>query len=172
VPDGRRRGTSRAVEKRLLATYLNDHLAGATAAAEVASRAAASNRADPRYKTPLAELREEIWQDRQSLLEIMEELDVSVDKAKQLLAWTAEKVGRLKLNGRLRGYSPLSRVVELEFLTLGVTGKIALWRTLAALSPTEPSLDAKRLEDLLARACGQLERLEECRQQAAAEVFR
>lgn len=117
-------GYKQSVEKRLLATYLNDHLAGATAAAEVASRAAASNSDNPRYKTPLIELRNEIWQDRQSLLGIMEELEVGVDKAKQRLAWTAEKLGRLKLNGRLCGYSPLSRVVEFEFLALGVTGKL------------------------------------------------
>lgn len=155
-----------------MAIYLNDHLAGATAAADVASRAVASHRDNPRYKAPLTELREEIRQDRQSLLEIMEELDVSVDKAKQLVAWTAEKLGRLKLNGRLCGYSPLSRLVELEFLALGVTGKLALWRTLAALSPAEPSLDTKRLEQLLARASGQLKRIEDCRQQAAAEALR
>jgi hypothetical protein len=165
-------GTSKAMERRLLAIYLNDHLAGATAAAEVVSRAAASNRGNPRYETPLTELRDEIWQDRQSLLEIMEELEVSVDKSKQLFAWAAEKAGRLKLNGRLCGYSPLSRVVELEFLALGVVGKLALWRTLAALGPADPGLDAKRLEPLIARASRQLERIEECRQQAAVDVFR
>jgi hypothetical protein len=159
------------VEKRLLATYLNDHLAGATAAAEVASRAAASNRDNPRYKAPLTELRNEIWQDRQSLLETMEELDVSVDRAKQLFAWTAEKLGRLKLNGRSCGYSPLSRVVELELLALGVTGKLALWRTLAAVGPAGQNLDGKRFEELLARASRQLERIEKCRKQAAAEAF-
>lgn len=155
-----------------MAIYLNDHLAGATAAAEVASRAAASNRGDSRYEKPLVELREEISKDRQSLLEIMEELEVSVDKAKQLVAWAAEKLGRLKLNGRLRGYSPLSRVVELEFLALGVTGKLALWRTLAALGSAHPNLDVEQLERLLARASEQLERISECRERAAAEAFR
>lgn len=160
------------MEHRLLATYLNDHLAGATAAAEVVSRALASNRGDERFRAPLAELRQEIWQDRQSLLEIMEELDVRVDKAKQLFAWAAEKVGRLKLNGRLCGYSPLSRVVELEFLALGVTGKLALWRTLIALSPAHPTLDVKRLEGLIARASRQLERIEAYREEAVAKAFR
>lgn len=160
------------MERRLLVTYLNDHLAGAMAAGEVVSRALASNRGDERFKTPLTELRREIWEDRQSLLEIMEGLDVRVDKAKQLFAWAAEKVGRLKLNGRVCGYSPLSRVVELEFLALGVTGKLALWRTLIALSPAHPTLDVKRLERLVARASRQLEMIEECRKEAVAEAFR
>jgi len=41
-----------------------------------------------------------------------------------------EKVGRLKLNGQLTGYSPLSRLVELEGLELGITGKRAMWAAL------------------------------------------
>jgi hypothetical protein len=36
----------------------------------------------------------------------------------------------LKLNGQLAGYSPLSRLVELESLYLGITGKRELWRAL------------------------------------------
>ena len=49
----------------------------------------------------------------------------------------AEKLGRLKLNGRLRGYSPLSRLLELEGLLIGITGKMALWKTLAELEGAE-----------------------------------
>lgn len=36
----------------------------------------------------------------------------------------AEKLGRLKPNGQLHGYSPLSRVIELEGLYLGISGKL------------------------------------------------
>ena len=53
----------------------------------------------------------------------------------------AEKLGRLKLNGRLRGYSPLSRQLELEGLLVGITGKMALWKTLAELD----AVDAERI---------------------------
>ena len=38
-------------------------------------------------------------------------------------AWTAEELERLKLNGQLAGYSPLSRLVELEGLAVGIEGK-------------------------------------------------
>ena len=49
--------------------------------------------------------------------------------------------GRLKPNGQLTGYSPLSRLVELEGLSLGITGKLGLWRALLGLVPGEPRLD-------------------------------
>src|SRR6476660_2162050 len=106
----------------LLAIYLNDHLAGAAAGADLAGRLAAENRSDARFAVALERLAVEIREDRDMLRTLMDELDVDVDRAKQLVAWSAEKAGRLKLNGRLLGYSPLSRVEELEALRLGVTG--------------------------------------------------
>jgi hypothetical protein len=42
----------------------------------------------------------------------------------------------LKLNGQLRGYSPLSRLDELELLQIGVAGKRRLWRALEHTTPT------------------------------------
>ena len=143
----------------LLSIYLNDHLAGATAGLELARRAAASNRGSD-YGRFLDELAEEIRTDRESLLEIMRSLDVGVDRVKVSAAWAAEKLGRLKLNGRVFGYSPLSRVVELEGLTLGVTGKLAMWRSLDKLEPARPELSKSTLASLIARAEHQLEGLE------------
>ena len=61
-------------------------------------------------------------------------------------------MGRLKPNGQLTGYSPLSRVVELEGLALGMTGKLALWKALRELVDEEPRLDAAELERLRERA--------------------
>jgi hypothetical protein len=49
---------------------------------------------------------------------------------KPAAAWTVEKLGRLKLNGQLTGYSPLSRMVEIEMLYIGITGKMRMWRAL------------------------------------------
>lgn len=154
----------------LLAIYLNDHLAGATAGRELARRAAANNRSSP-YGEFLAELAVEIEEDRQSLLEIMRTLDVGVDRLKQTAGWGAEKLGRLKLNGRLLGYSPLSRVVELEALSLGVRSKLAMWLTLKQLEPDDSRLRAAALDDLVLRAEGQLTQLEIRRQRATAEAF-
>ena len=61
----------------------------------------------------------------------MEQLGVRRDPVKPAAAWAAEKLGRLKPNGQLTGYSPLSRMVELEMLLIGITGKTGMWRALA-----------------------------------------
>jgi hypothetical protein len=154
----------------LLATYLNDHLAGATAARELARRSAASNR-DTAYGPFLEQLAEEIQEDRASLLAIMRGLGIGVDHLKVVGGWGAEKLGRLKPNGRLLSYSPLSRVVELEALALGVTGKLALWRTLELLEPREAGLRRFDLGALIDRAQRQRDGLEAHRLRAAAEAF-
>jgi hypothetical protein len=159
------------MQTNLLAIYLNDHLAGATAGAAVAQRVVGSNRDDDAYYSALSTLAEEIREDRASLLGIMSSLKVGADPVKQVLAWVGEKAGRLKLNGHLLSYSPLSRLDELEFLALAVTGKRALWRSLELLSPQEPRLRLDQLTELIARAERQLEEIETCRRRAASDAF-
>ena len=116
-----------------LAIYLNDHLAGATAGVELARRLRASNRGNDAFGPPLDRVCREIEEDRTDLEQVIERLGFSRSRVKPAGAWMAEKLGRLKLNGRLHGYSPLSRVLELEGLLIGITGKMALWKTLAEL---------------------------------------
>ena len=154
----------------LLGIYLNDHLAGATGARALARRAA-SNNARSSYGRFLARLAKEVDQDRESLLGIMRELEVGTDQLKVLGGWGAEKLGRLKLNGRLLGYSPLSRVVELEALLLGVRGKLGLWHTLRDIEHERPTLARFDLGELIRRAERQLEGLETHRRRAAAAAF-
>jgi hypothetical protein len=152
----------------LLAIYLNDHLAAATSARELARRAARSNQGSD-YGRVLEKLAEELNDDRCALLAIMAELDVAVDRIKLVAGWGAEKLGRFKFNGRLLGYSPLSRLIELEVLELGVHGKLALWRSLQQLQPEQ--LSSTNLGPLLARAERQIEGLEEHRVRAVAEAL-
>jgi hypothetical protein len=154
----------------LLAIYLNDHLAAATGARELVRRAASSNRGSS-YGAFLERLAAEIEEDRQSLLAIMRALEVGTDRLKVVSGWAAEKLGRLKLNGRLRGYSPLSRVVELEMLALGVTGKLGLWRALQRLHSHQVALADLDLPLLIRRAEGQLDGLETHRLRAVGEAL-
>ena len=81
----------------------------------------------------------------------MGELGVKPDRAKVAAGWAVEKVGRLKPNAQLRGYSPLSPLVELEGLLVGIQGKLALWRALAEIADAV-GLERARLEELAARA--------------------
>lgn len=152
----------------LRAIYLQDHLAGATAGHELAKRAAGSN-GDTELGEFLRRLEREIAEDCQSLIEVMGELGVRPDRIKRSLAWGAEKVGRLKPNGRLLGYSPLSRVIELEGLHVGISGKLSLWQLLETTSGAE--ISSADLGELIARAQRQLDRLEPYRIAAAQEAF-
>jgi hypothetical protein len=153
---------------RLLKIYLQDHLAGATAGLELARRSQGANEGTPLGEF-LAGLAAEIAEDRDVLTEIMEALDVPQDKVKNAMGWGAEKLGRLKPNGQLTGYSPLSRVVELEGLTVGVRGKLSLFENLRATFGEEVA--GRNLDGLIARANGQLEGLTEHRTEAARVAF-
>lgn len=116
-----------------LSIYLNDHLAGATVGVELAKRLHASNEEDEALAASLLGISSEIDADRKTLEQVLDRLGVSRSAVKPIAAWVLERLGRMKPNGRLRGYSPLSRVLELEGLAMGIAGKIELWRTLAKL---------------------------------------
>jgi hypothetical protein len=156
------------VTRNLLAIYLNDHLAGATAGLELVRRARGSNEATP-LGDYLERLATEIAEDRESLIEVMKRLDVRRDPIKVVAGWSGEKVGRLKLNGQLTGYSPLSRVIELEGLHLGITGKLELWRTLQRTS--EGRLRGLDLDTLIKRAEAQRRGLAPHRRAAVEQAF-
>jgi hypothetical protein len=157
-----------SLDHKLLGIYLNDHLAGATVGRELAGRAAGSNR-DNEYGVFLERLQAEIAEDREALRELMDELDVGEDMIKTVFALVAERAGRLKLNGSLTSYSPLSRLVEIEGLLLGVNGKLSLWRALRELD--DPRLPDTRLDELERRAERQCDELEDHRLMAAREAF-
>ncbi len=153
----------------LLATYLNDHLAGSTAGMELARRLRGSNEDDPEFGPALGEICAEIEADREALKAVMDQLGVEQSKVKPAVAVVGERLGRLKPNGQLRGYSPLSRVDELEMLQIGVVGKCRLWRALEHTRAAE--LAAFDLDALAARATSQLRRLEALHLKAAALAF-
>jgi hypothetical protein len=159
------------VERRdLLGVYLNDHLAGATAGTRLARRMAnAQAGPGPGLEGPAAEISE----DRAALLEIMKQLGVPIRHYKVAAGWFAENTGRLKPNRHLLRRSPLSDLLELEMLRLGVEGKAAGWQTLRTVADSDPGLglDRDRLDELLHRARTQAETLEKLRIQQAAEVF-
>jgi hypothetical protein len=153
----------------LLRTYLQDHHAGSTVGVELARRTTGANQGTD-FGESLARIADEIAEDRDSLERVMERLGVKPDRLKDASGWAAEKLGRLKPNNRLLGYSPLSRVIELEGLLIGVTGKLALWEALR--DSVGDSLDGVDFVALGDRAREQRARLEEMRRRAAVEAFK
>lgn len=158
------------MDRRLIAIYLNDHLAGATGGLELARRALGTNRGTS-FEAPLERLATEIAEDREALIDVMQRLGVARDPVKMWAGWLAEKCGRLKLNGRIAGYSPLSRVLELEILALGVEGKRALWRALIRVAAGDARLDGVDLEALVRRAERQRRLIERERLRACDIAF-
>jgi hypothetical protein len=156
------------VPSRYLPIYLNDHLAGATVGLELVRRVERENTG-----TELGEflrgLLSEIEEDRKTLAQLMQRLGVAPSRVKIAAGWMAEKVGRLKLNGQLRGYSPLSRLVELDGLATGIEGKRALWLALGEIRDRDTRLRDTDFDALAERARSQRERLEPHRLAAARD---
>ena len=153
----------------LLGIYLNDHLAGATGGLELFRRAARSQ--PPPAKQELERLAAEVAQDRAALRGLMRAVGVPERRVKVIGGWMAEKAGRLKLNGRVWSRSPLSDLVELEALVLGVQGKGAGFRALRTVAADDGRLDPAELDRLADRAERQASTLEELRLAAAHRAF-
>jgi hypothetical protein len=158
------------LDHKLLGIYLNDHLAGSTVGLELAKRARGSNEGTE-YGDVLARVAADIEEDRDELQRLMDALDVKRDHPKVLAGWVAEKLGRLKPNGQILGYSPLSRLIELEALALGITGKLSLWEALTEVAGEDDRLDPAELARLAERARHQRDEVWHVRRRAVEEAF-
>jgi hypothetical protein len=157
------------VNQRYLGIYLNDHLAGSEIAGRLAKRTLRQNPEGP-LGDFLRVFDHELEEDRESLTRLMDLLEVPRDPVKAAGAWAAEKLGRFKFNGHLLRYSPLSRLEELEFLSLGVEGKRLMWRLLEGLYASDDRLQGFDFGTLIKRAEIQRDELERYRLDAAAEA--
>ena len=150
----------------LLAIYLRDHHAAGVAGARVAERVATTVGRDS-GNDDLRRVASEIRQDLVVLEGIMSRLGVEPDRVKDTFSRIAERLGRMKLNGRLLRRSPLSDLLELETLVVGITGKQALWVSLREI----PSINIEELDQLLERAEEQKRVVENARVAAAKRSF-
>ena len=142
---------------RVLRIYLQDHHAASAGGVALARRALGRHH-------PVAK---QIARDREALEGVMRQLSIAPSAIKVGVVRVAERAGRLKLNGTLFKRSPLSSVIELETLVVGVRGKEALW---TALQKADISL-RDDLEALVESARAQGAELEALRLRAAAKAF-
>ncbi|MEX0755995.1 MAG: hypothetical protein WD556_12925 [Actinomycetota bacterium] len=148
------------METRPLPIYLNDHLAGSIAASELANRCESENRDRPEISEVLSRFRRELETERAVLEKMIEAVGGQRSTVKMAMAWSMEKVSRLKLNGGVISYTPLSRLIELEGLIAGVRLKEALWESLIVAGPGGIDTAAcGRLADQARRQSGELEAL-------------
>jgi hypothetical protein len=154
----------------LLTIYCNDHLAASTGGIELVSRMLGHHRGtalEPRLEELLDELREE----RGVLAASMAALGLPIRQYKQVASWVGEKLSRGKLNGYLLSRSPLSDLVEFEFIATAVLAKRAGFESLRALADRDSRLDADALDRMIAQADKQHGWLADVRRGVAGRVF-
>ena len=154
----------------LLAIYCNDHLAASVGGIELVRRMVSKHRGTE-HEQPLTELLAQLREENRSLQTQMQNMGFPVRHWKVAALWVGEKLSRGKLNGRLLSRSPLSDLVEFEFLASAVRGKRSGFETLRGVAEVEPRLDSAELDRLIEQANGQYEWLSDARRQVAAAVF-
>jgi hypothetical protein len=155
---------------RFLRIYMNDQLALGIGWRELAKRAQGQNEGTPLGEA-LTRVATGISEDVETFEGIMLRLGFGRDRVKTTLAMAGERIGRLKPNGQLRGYSPLSRFVELDVLAMGIEGKKILWANLRDFGDLRRRLPEIDFELLIERAGRQREALEPFRARAGREAL-
>jgi hypothetical protein len=162
--------TGAVAHHELLAVYCNDHLASAAGGIELVTRMIGVHRGS-RHEQPLRQLLDELRQEKSDLTATARALGIPVHQYKQVAVWFAEKASRLKLNGRLLSRSPLSDLVEFEFLASAVRGKRSGFETLRIAAEVDSRIDKELLDGLITQANRQYLWLTDARREVAAELF-
>jgi hypothetical protein len=145
-----------------LSTYVHDHLAGARFAIELL-KGLSEQKIELAAAEVATELLPQIESDRLYLERFLERRGGEAKSLRNLASWFAERVSRLKLNLS----TPLGVFEAVEFLCLGILGKLALWNALQAAGNDEGTC----LAQLKARAAEQHSRIEAVRLKLAASLF-
>jgi len=153
-----------------LSTYLNDHLAGSTAALELIEHLG-KNYSDSTLELFFADLHAEISADQDVLRDLLHTFEVKESAVRKAGAWIAEKVGRAKFDLDESQAGGVGLLEALEGLVLGITGKGLLWRALSVASENMPQLRGPDYAELARRAVAQRNRVEEKRLAAARRAF-
>jgi hypothetical protein len=154
----------------LLAIYCNDHLASAAGGIELVTRMIGAHKGSS-YEPALRQLLDELRQEKSDVTAVTRALGLPVRQYKQVAVWVAEKASRLKLNGHLLSRSPLSSLVEFEFLASAVRGKRSGFETLRIAATVDPRIDAVLLDGLIEQANRQYRWLTDVRREIAADLF-
>ncbi len=153
-----------------LAHYLQEHLAGSVAALQLMETLADHERGGP-LEARLRGLHAEVSEEQDTLRDILARLDGGESRLKQVAGWLTEKAHVARLALAERAHPALVRLDGLESLALGLQGKLALYRALAAAAPGEPRLGGYPFTALEARTLLQHAMVERERMAAAMEAF-
>ena len=157
-------------DRDLLGIYCNDHLAAAVGGIELVSRMVGRHRGS-RYERKLEGLLGELREERSVLASSMQALELPVRQYKLVASWVGEKLARLKLNGHVLTRSPLSDLIEFEFIATAVLAKRCGFETLRVIAAADDRLDGPLLDRMIAQADKQHDWLADVRREVAARTF-
>lgn len=153
-----------------ITTYLSDHLAGAAGAIELMQHVE-SVYANTDVARVIAGVRVDVEADVDKLKALAATLDVTESPSRELGAWVGARMAELKLYLDDSSNGPLYLLEAIETLAMGIDGKLALWRGLAAAADDVPSLRGPDYARLTQRAQDQRQRIEPARLDAVRAVF-
>ncbi len=114
----------------LLVIYLNDHRALLAGERSLAERSAKANVGSD-LGGVLQAVVDQNDADQVAVEHLLERVGGTPNPVKKIAALIGERFGRLKMNGQLSGYSPLSRVIEIEVLLASTSVRRAMWNAVA-----------------------------------------
>lgn len=151
-----------------LATYLNDHMAGASLAIDLL-KAMKERHSDESLSQFATSILVEVEEDEETLRSFAKNIDSGSNVVKEAAAWLTEKASRLKLGASSSG--DFGTFEALEFLSLGIQGKLSLWTALQLVAESDARLTVLDLEKLIVRAKAQHARVEERRLSLATNAL-
>jgi hypothetical protein len=143
-----------------LATYLRDHLTGSHFAIKLLETLQEQYR-DEELGWFALSLCAEIKQDQDTLQTIIDHVGKASPDLTAAAGWIAERASQFKLQRDASG--GLGTFEALETLTLGIRGKLALWRALPLVLKVDTRVPEYDYVALAARAEDQFARVEERR---------
>ncbi|HEV2777593.1 MAG TPA: hypothetical protein VGV90_18530 [Solirubrobacteraceae bacterium] len=147
-----------------LDTYLNDHIAGAIAGVNLAKMAAEEHQTDE-HGPFFSEIYAAIQADFDTLQQLATSLGVDESASKSALAEVGSKVMAPKFTGGED--DELNAFVTLETLSIGIEGKVCMWKALKTVESEYAAFKEFDIDELVARGISQREKIEEQRQKVA-----
>lgn len=121
-----------------LERYLNDHLAGSSAAVDLLETLANHSPEDGTDRDFFHDLKARVEEDRLLLKDLIHRLGHDDSRVLQVAGSLTAKASRMKLMWEGLDPGELGRFEALEVLTLGIQGKRLLWRMLQSFAPQVP----------------------------------
>ena len=149
--------------------YLNDHLTGATAGVDLVTSAA--ERHDGEMGEFFTQLTDEISGDYNTLTSLIDELNAHASGAKEALAKVGSELSETKFSGESVDDPGFGTFLTLETLSIGVEGKLCMWKALKVVQDDVRELGTFDIDTLIERAQSQRDRIEGKRLEVAGSAL-